>query len=95
MDTCLPFKCTVSTGVCKVACASSEECADNYVCDSTGKTCVPGSAADSAAPNNGCGCRVAGGGSSDGNPGTPTYAGLGLVFALGLMRRRRRGHNPA
>jgi N-acetylneuraminic acid mutarotase len=79
---CSPYACLPATGMCLSACQTIDDCADGYVCDSSG-------ACDEATPNqpyrDDRGCAL-----SSSDERTPTAIALGLLAALRIARRARR-----
>lgn len=84
---CKPFLCVASSGTCAVSCAFTTDCAPEFVCEASTKTCLPAPPDAGTGPEEGCACRAAGA------PTRFSHHYLALV-ALGLaaagLRRRRR-----
>lgn len=85
---CTPFACDAAAGACRATCATSDDCAEGFLCDGAG-VCV------SAPPlRSGCAARGSGSGGGERGAGTSAPAAmLGLAF-LAAARRRRRFANP-
>jgi MYXO-CTERM domain-containing protein len=81
---CEPYRCD-STGKCLSSCSTSTDCA-YFVCDPTTHTCATSSTPD-APPSSSGGCAIDVGG--EGTRGS-SLAALGVVVAIGAVRRRRR-----
>jgi len=84
---CSPFICEPAFGACRTTCASSNDCANGFVCDVPSKTCIAAPTPESAVAasgdeGGGCGCSV---------PGRRGTAGLlaSTILALILFGRRR------
>ena len=82
---CRPFLCDIATGSCAVACATTDDCAPDFVCDSATKACLP--KVPQSSVEEACSCRTVGSPSRSG--GLAWMAALGLVLAA--ARRGRRG----
>lgn len=87
-ESCFPYRCEsgASGAICSTSCASTLDCAEGYVCDllQGQGTCVqPTDDAGGDASSEGCGCKVAG------RSGRGGALWLGVVLAIGLLRRRR------
>lgn len=84
---CKPFLCVPATGTCAVSCAFSTDCAPDFVCEPSSKTCLPAPADAGGDDSGSCACRAAG--------ATPNRTGYYALAALGLaltgLRRRRSG----
>jgi hypothetical protein len=82
---CSPYICEAAFGACRTTCASSEDCANGFVCDVAAKACVP--APTPASPevgDDGGGCAY------HGDRRTTSAAVLGVLgLALALRRARR------
>jgi MYXO-CTERM domain-containing protein len=88
---CKPFLCVPASGTCALACAFTTDCAPDFVCEPSTKTCLPaptGSGGDDAGS---CACRAAG--------STPNRSGYWALAAFGValssLRRRRRAKKSA
>ncbi|HVY30580.1 MAG TPA: Dickkopf N-terminal cysteine-rich domain-containing protein [Polyangiaceae bacterium] len=84
---CKPFLCVPATGTCAVSCAFSTDCAPDFVCEPSSKTCLPAPADTGGDDTGSCACRAAG--------ATPNRTGYWALAALGVaftgLRRRRSG----
>lgn len=82
---CKPFLCVPASGTCAVSCAFTTDCAPDFVCEASTKTCLP-TPPPSDIEEESCACRTVG--------STPTrhgYLALALFgLALGGLRRRVR-----
>ena len=78
---CTPYKCDLTSGACRAACSSIDDCVAPSFCDPTGK-CMPPSG---DTMGGGGGCSVARAGTGD--TGGPI---AWLAAAAALVRRRRR-----
>lgn len=88
---CKPFLCVPASGTCAVSCAFTTDCAPDFVCEASTKTCLP-TPPETAVEDESCACRAPG--------AAPTSNGYLAVLALGLaltgLRRRKRSpKNPA
>jgi len=72
---CSPYRCTTA-GTCGTTCSTSNDCAPLAACDPNSKTCVAAAATESD------------GGCAMGRARSSSF--LALLFALGLLARRRR-----
>jgi MYXO-CTERM domain-containing protein len=83
---CKPFLCVEATGTCAVSCAFTTDCAPDFVCEPSTKTCLPAPPDSGTGDDESCACRAAG--------ATPNRSGYWALAALGLtltgLRRRRR-----
>jgi Galactose oxidase, central domain len=79
-QSCSPFRCNPSSGLCRTTCGSVADCLPGYDCDSAGRCGKP-----FPSPQlEGCGCAVPG---ERGPGGGPLLAALGLGL-FSLARRR-------
>jgi MYXO-CTERM domain-containing protein len=85
---CKPFLCVPASGSCAVSCAFTTDCAPEFVCEASTKTCLP-APPDSTSETESCACRTPGGGRS--------RSELALLFGLALAASglRRRSRRPA
>lgn len=91
-EDCGTYRCG-EDGSCPQQCASSENCAVGYECDSS-RRCVRGSATEPAPESSGCGCRM-----HDERISHPVRWGLGVWWLLllgrsALARKRRVVYGP-
>jgi MYXO-CTERM domain-containing protein len=85
---CKPFLCVPASGTCAVSCAFTTDCAPDFVCEASTKTCLPTPPA-SEVEDESCACRAAGAA-----PTRHGYLALALFgLALGGLRRRKRSRN--
>jgi MYXO-CTERM domain-containing protein len=88
---CKPFLCVPASGTCAVSCAFTTDCAPDFVCEPSTKTCLPAPTGTGGADDTSCACRAAG--------ATPKSSGYLVLAALGValtgLRRRRRSRRPA
>ncbi len=86
---CKPFLCDVATGACAVLCATTNDCAPDFVCDAATKVCLPKVAASSVEDDSGCGCRTVG--TAPARSGNLAWlAALGLVVVSAGRRRTKK-----
>lgn len=85
---CKPFLCVPATGTCAVSCAFSTDCAPDFVCEPSSKTCLPAPADTGGDDTGSCACRAAG---ATPNTGLGYYALAALGLAFTGLRRRRSG----
>jgi MYXO-CTERM domain-containing protein len=92
---CKPFLCVPASGTCAVSCAFTTDCAPDFVCEKTSKTCLP-APPDGAgdADEEGCACRAAGSAPRGSRLNYLALVALGLAVT-GLRRRRRSHKSPA
>jgi MYXO-CTERM domain-containing protein len=76
---CAPYLCQAD-GSCRSSCSSAAECVEPFVCDPDGRCVSLGASGDEG--DDGCGCRMPGGGGAAGGAAW-------LVVALAAMRARR------
>ncbi len=81
---CAPYVCDQAVGACLTTCASSSDCANGTVCDTTTNVCVVPAP---PAPSNG-GCSYGGG--TPGGGGARYGAGMLAFLAISLFAARRR-----
>jgi MYXO-CTERM domain-containing protein len=85
---CKPFLCVPASGTCAVSCAFTTDCAPDFVCEASTKTCLPTPPA-SEVEEESCACRAVGAA-----PTRQGYLALALFgLALGGLRRRKRSRN--
>jgi MYXO-CTERM domain-containing protein len=84
---CKPFLCVPATGTCAVSCAFSTDCAPDFVCEPSSKTCLPAPADTGGGDTNSCACRAAG--ATPNRSGYWAFAALGVALS-GLRLRRAR-----
>jgi MYXO-CTERM domain-containing protein len=85
---CKPFLCVPASGTCAVSCAFTTDCAPDFVCEASTKTCLP-TPPESEVEDESCACRAAGAA-----PTRHGYLALALFgLALGGLRRRKRSRN--
>jgi len=87
---CKPFLCVPASGTCAVSCAFTTDCAPDFVCEPSTKTCLPAPTGTGGADDTSCACRAAG--ATPKSSGYLVLAGLGV--ALTGLRRRRRSRRP-
>ena len=91
-QSCIPFRCVA--GACQGFCASTDQCAPGFVCD-TGQgqgVCVPAQGTGEVPEDEGgCGCAVPG----QSVPGSRGLAALALAVLVVLRRRRKHGRSVA
>jgi hypothetical protein len=81
---CSPYACAPAFGACLTACATTEDCANGFTCDTDAKTCV-------AAPaTKGGGCSLGAPRSNASSSGVGFGAALAVIAAIGARRRRSR-----
>jgi MYXO-CTERM domain-containing protein len=85
---CKPFLCVPASGTCAVSCAASTDCAPEFVCEPSTKTCLPAPPDAGTGEEEGCACRAAGAPSRSSNHYLALVA-LGAALT-GLRRRRQR-----
>jgi MYXO-CTERM domain-containing protein len=83
---CAPFVCEPAFGACRTTCASSNDCAQGFLCDTASKTCV--AAPPPPAESGDSGCAVSSPNTSNTSRGALAFAAS--LVALGLVARRRR-----
>ncbi|MBI2388457.1 MAG: hypothetical protein HYV09_02465 [Deltaproteobacteria bacterium] len=100
---CAPYICEPAFGACRTTCASSQDCANGFVCDIAARTCVAPAAVAAAtdeAEAGGCGCSTPGRADSRawgsaspraGGAGSGVLAAIALALALSGRRRGARG----
>jgi MYXO-CTERM domain-containing protein len=88
---CKPFLCVPATGTCAVSCAFSTDCAPDFVCEPSSKTCLPAPADTGGDDSGSCACRAAGATPNRTGSSTSYYALAALGLALTGLRRRRSG----
>jgi MYXO-CTERM domain-containing protein len=81
--------CVPASGTCAVSCAFSTDCAPDFVCEPSTKTCLPAPAETGKDDSGSCACKAAGA-PTNGQSGYLALAALGV--ALTGLRRRRRPH---
>ncbi len=84
---CAPFACDAIRGACRVACTSSDECAEGFLC-SGGQTCR------SAPPATSAGCTVGARG-RDLDRGAGGAGVLAAWLVVVAVKRRRRERDPS
>lgn len=90
---CKPFLCVPASGTCAVSCAATTDCAPEFVCEASTKTCLPAPPDGGTGEEEGCACRAAGAPSRSSNHYLALVA-LGAALT-GLRRRRPRRHLSA
>jgi MYXO-CTERM domain-containing protein len=88
---CKPFLCVPASGTCAVSCAFTTDCAPEFVCEASTKTCLPAPADAGGTDDESCACRAAG--AAPTRHGYLAVAAFGLALA-GLRRRKRSRHAP-
>jgi MYXO-CTERM domain-containing protein len=88
---CKPFLCVPASGSCAVSCAFTTDCAPDFVCEPSTKTCLPAPAGTGDDTSGSCACRAAG--ATQSRSGYWALAAFGV--ALSSLRRRRRSKRPA
>jgi MYXO-CTERM domain-containing protein len=89
---CKPFLCVPASGTCAVSCAFTTDCAPDFVCEASTKTCLPAPADGGTPDDESCACRAAGAGPN--RHGYLAVAAFGIALAS-LRRRKRSRHAPA
>ncbi|HYJ09810.1 MAG TPA: MYXO-CTERM sorting domain-containing protein, partial [Polyangiaceae bacterium] len=84
---CKPFLCVPASGTCAVSCAATTDCAPEFVCEASTKTCLPAPPDTGAGEEENCACRAPGASSRSTNH---YLALMALGAALTGLRRRRR-----
>ncbi len=86
---CLPYSCEPAFGACRESCRTSDDCAVDFLCETSTAKCVPG---PPAAESSGCDCATP----HTSRTELPLSAWLALAFSLGAVgitrtaaRRRR------
>jgi MYXO-CTERM domain-containing protein len=88
---CKPFLCVPASGTCAVSCAFTTDCAPEFVCEPSTKTCLPTPPDTGAEEEESCACRAVGA-----HPSRHGYLALvAFGLALGGLRRRQRSRKSA
>jgi len=74
---CKPFLCVPASGTCAVSCAFSTDCAPDFVCEPSTKTCLPAPTSTGTDDSGSCACKAAG-------ASTPTQSGYLALAALAV-----------
>jgi MYXO-CTERM domain-containing protein len=88
---CKPFLCVPASGTCAFSCAFTTDCAPDFVCEPSTKTCLPAPTGAGTADDQSCACRAAGAAPDRSGSGYWALAAFGI--ALTGLRRRKRSRN--